>query len=63
MPAGINCGMDCDELSDDSTTVTLTAIPDADSQFLCWSANAGCEDATFSMVSDLSCMAHFDLFP
>lgn len=38
-PAGINCGADCSEDFVDGTVVTLTASPDADSEFGAFSSN------------------------
>ena len=35
-PAGITCGVDCDEAFSSGTVVTLTAVPDAGSSFASW---------------------------
>ena len=37
VPGGINCGLDCDELFDHDTPVTLTAVEDGTSSFVGWS--------------------------
>jgi ABC-type phosphate transport system substrate-binding protein len=39
-PTGIDCGGDCDEEYDHGTVVTLTATPDAGSEFVAWE---GCD--------------------
>ena len=36
-PAGIDCGADCDEIYDEGTMITLTAVADAGFQFAGWS--------------------------
>ena len=65
---GINCGegnTNCEELYDATTMVTLTATPDADSDFTGWTgacAPAGTSiTAMVNMTSALSCDAEFTL--
>ena len=41
-PSGVNCPADCEESYDAGLTVTLSADPDADSNFEAWSG-AGCD--------------------
>ncbi|MDM8536886.1 hypothetical protein QUF70_09055 [Desulfobacterales bacterium HSG17] len=36
-PSGINCGTDCGQAYDENTQVTLTAVPETDSEFAGWS--------------------------
>ncbi|MFH0791747.1 MAG: PKD domain-containing protein [bacterium] len=69
-PAGISCGVDCDERYNEGTSITLTATPDATSVFTSWSANCvpvnGYPDRCVAVVnSDKSINALFDirLFP
>ena len=59
-PAGIDCGVDCDELYDEGTVVTLTATPDAASTFTGWSGDADCDDGSVTMTTAVSCTATFD---
>jgi hypothetical protein len=44
-PAGIDCGMDCDESYWDGTVVTLTATADTGSRFVRWSGDCDGTDA------------------
>lgn len=60
-PVGIDCGVDCDEMFDDGTVVTLTATPEVGSIFVGWSGDADCSDGSVTLTTDLSCNATFDL--
>jgi len=42
-PAGINCGDDCSDTFDAGLDVTLTAVPDSDSNFIGWSGDVPSE--------------------
>jgi alpha-tubulin suppressor-like RCC1 family protein len=62
-PAGINCGTDCSETYDSSSTVTLTATPATGSAFAGWS---GCDatsgaTCTVTMNTARTVTAIFDL--
>jgi alpha-tubulin suppressor-like RCC1 family protein len=62
-PAGVNCGTDCSEIYIINTSVTLTAAPDADSNFTGWT---GCDSVngatcTVSMTAAKSVTATFAL--
>jgi len=62
-PAGIDCGSDCSELYQWSTTITLTAQPDLDSVFSGW---VGCDSTngtqcTVDMTGDQAVSAAFIL--
>ena len=62
-PAGINCGSDCSEIFTSGTTVTLTAISAAGSDFIGWSG-VGCSGTgtcTLTLSTDASVTARFDL--
>ena len=61
-PLGIDCGVDCSEVYDDGTVVTLTPTAELDSSFAGWSGPDGLECAAgpISMLSDKSCTATFD---
>jgi hypothetical protein len=60
-PAGIDCGMDCQQLYYFNTVVTLTATPDADSDFDGWSGDADCTDGSVTMDGFKFCWATFTL--
>jgi len=49
-PAGIDCGLDCEEVYDNGTSVTLTAVPDTGSMFAGWSGG-GCTGTGSCTVS------------
>lgn len=53
-PAGINCGTDCNEDYAGSTTVVLTASPDASSTFLGWDIDADADPGTTADCSGTS---------
>jgi hypothetical protein len=57
--SGIDCGPDCTETYGLNTSVTLTAIPDADSGFGGWSGDPDCPDGVVTLSVDRSCVADF----
>jgi hypothetical protein len=59
-PVGIDCGLDCAELYDEDTIVTLTATPATGSSFAAWSGDADCVDGQVTMDAARSCAAQFD---
>ncbi len=63
VPAGIACGLDCQETFDENTQVVLTALPDFDSGFVSWSGDADCVDGVVAMASNVNCIATFSLLP
>jgi hypothetical protein len=60
-PAGITCGVDCNEPYNVGTTVTLTATPDASSIFTGWSGDCSGTDSTVTVImdTDKTCTATF----
>lgn len=62
-PSGISCGNDCVEAYDDSTVITLSAAPAADSVFSGWSGDcstcSGNTVCTVTMNASRSCTASF----
>jgi len=59
-PSGINCGEDCNEVYDQGTNVTLTAVPAAGSTFTGWSgACSGTGSCNFTMDADKNVTAAF----
>ena len=58
---GINCGVTCTNLYTNGTSVTLTATPDATSNFVSWSGDADCTDGVVSMAGSKTCTATFTL--
>jgi VCBS repeat-containing protein len=62
-PAGITCGADCNELYNVGTSVTLTATPDANSNFTGWSGACSGTDANATVTMDAAknCTANFVL--
>jgi hypothetical protein len=62
-PPGIDCGSDCSESYPLGTVVTLTATPDAGSEFVAWGGDADCTDGVVTMDEPTACTATFDLIP
>jgi len=62
-PAGINCGSDCTETYQTGTQVTLTAQPNASSEFADWTGNClgTSKEFQLTMDQDKSCTATFNL--
>ena len=61
-PAGINCGIDCDQLYDENTDVSLSDMAGAGSTFVSWGGDCdGTGDVT--MNANKTCTATFDLIP
>jgi len=61
-PAGINCGVDCTELYNYGTAVTLTATPATGSTFTGWSgACSGTGTCTVTIAAAASVFANFTL--
>ncbi len=58
-PGGIDCGTDCEELWEDSTSITLVATPELPSKFVGWSGDDDCADGTVNMTRDVQCTANF----
>jgi hypothetical protein len=62
-PAGIDCGVDCDQQYLDGTRVTLTARPDTGSFFVAWRGDCAIAEtsatAQLTMNSDKKCSAEF----
>jgi hypothetical protein len=59
VPARINCGADCSGDYTVGDTVTLTASPDAGSNFAGWSGDLDCSDGAVTMNAATSCTANF----
>jgi hypothetical protein len=59
LPAGIDCGVDCDQIYDKGTSVTLKTQPAADSVFARWTGAADCSDGMVTLNTDLTCTAVF----
>ena len=57
VPAGINCGTDCDESFTNGTVVALIAGPSAGSSFAGWSGDADCADGVVSKAMPAACTA------
>ncbi len=60
-PAGINCGVDCSELYDHGTEVTLEAKADAGSEFVEFTGDCGPIECELTMSEDKSVTALFDV--
>lgn len=62
-PAGINCGNDCSEAYASSTSVTLTATPDAGTTFVGWTGGgcSGTAACTVASSADVTVTASFAL--
>jgi hypothetical protein len=58
-PSGIDCGSDCAQTYDASTTVTLTPAANPDSLFTGWSGDMDCADGQITMKADQTCIATF----
>jgi RHS repeat-associated protein len=63
-PLGIDCGDDCSQIYPaDGITVTLTALPDQDSNFVSWGGDPDCSDGVVLMNMNKTCIATFALIP
>ena len=62
-PALINCGIDCVKPFLANSQVTLTAIPDADSEFAGWFGDPDCTDGVVTISTNKICQAGFTLKP
>lgn len=60
-PTGIDCGTTCSSVFDQGTMVTLTAIANANSQFVSWNGANDCSDGLVTMSTDINCTASFKL--
>ena len=60
IPAGIDCGANCQASFDLGTPVTLTAIADNGSTFAGWSGDPDCADGIVAMNGNTSCTATFN---
>ena len=58
-PPGIDCGSSCAAPFTETTVVTLTATPAADSYFAGWSGDAECSGGAVTMNADKGCTATF----
>jgi hypothetical protein len=59
-PGGINCGNDCSQSYAQGTVVTLTANPDAKSNFAGWSAPcSGTGTCTITLTANTTVGAQF----
>ena len=63
IPAGIDCGTNCQGSFAAGTTVTLLAAPDAGSTFSGWSGDPGCFDGVVTITGNTSCTATFNAIP
>ncbi len=67
-PTGINCGTDCSASFDVDTTITLTAIPDAESELIKWTGDCTTNQNTpnsaqVTLTEAKSCSAEFKPLP
>ncbi len=61
-PLGIDCGQDCTQIYPaENIEVTLTAMPDDDSNFAGWSGDPDCSDGIVIMDGVKTCIANFAL--
>ncbi|MDH5784448.1 MAG: hypothetical protein OEZ16_02435 [Chromatiales bacterium] len=62
---GIDCGLDCNEVYEENTSVTLTATPDAGALFSGWSGGgcSGTATCTVPMSANTTVTATFDVIP
>lgn len=58
-PPGIDCGVDCTEDYLFGTVVTLTATPDADSDFIAFTGDPDCADGLVNVDAAKTCDAEF----
>jgi len=58
-PDGITCPSDCSQTYPDGTAVTLDAMPAWHSVFSGWSGDPECSAVTFTIETDISCVAAF----
>ena len=59
-PSGIDCGVDCSEIYNQGTIVTLTATPVSGSTFAGWGGDPDCSDGAVTMNANKSCTATFN---
>lgn len=65
-PTGINCGENCSAFYSENSTVTLTATPDTNSEFVGWTGDSACTNNVSDTVSEVvvaqatSCIATFN---
>src|SRR3990170_664532 len=63
-PLGIDCGNDCRQVYPaDGITITLTATPNPDSNFVGWGGDPDCTDGVVLMDTNKTCIATFALKP
>jgi len=60
-PNGINCGVNCSQEYNEDSSVTLTAAPDAGSEFAGWTGDADCFDGIVTVDAEKTCTATFNL--
>lgn len=63
VPAGIDCGADCNEAYAQNTTVALTPAAAAGFVFSAWSGDADCSDGALTMSAARACTATFTATP
>jgi len=65
-PGDFNCDHDsapCTKTVATAISITLTPTAKPGSKFSHWSGSSDCEDGSLLMLSDLSCVAHFEAVP
>jgi len=62
-PAGIDCGETCSKIFERDSVITLTATPDADSEFKGWSGDSDCSDGSVTLSTTTNCIATFAVKP